>query len=337
MTSNELVLVTGANGHLGNNLVRLLVQKGYKVRASVRNIHNKKSFEGVNCEVIYADITDKDSMIKAMNGVSIVFAVAAVFKLWAKHPKEEIYDTNMKGCRILFEAASFAQVKRIVYVSSIAALNYSSFPVNENSGYNTDRRDMYYNSKNDSEKLAFQLSEKYNIELVTVLPSAMIGSVITDKLSNSNEILKNLISNKIPLETHIYINWIDVKDVAQGCYMAAIKGRKGERYILANEKGMSLTTTIEIANQILPELKLKKPKSVPKFILYSMGYIMGIIAKITGKAPAITEKEVSMFYGLKQDFNISKAKNELEFSPIPSEKALKNAILYMWKNKEHFL
>lgn len=61
------------------------------------------------------------------------------------------------------------------------------------------------------------------------------------------------------------------------------------------------------------------------------------MAKITGKAPTLTEKEISMFYGLKQDFDISKAKNELGFSPISSEETIKNAILYRWKNKERFL
>lgn len=338
MTQNNLVLVTGANGHLGNNLVRLLITKGYQVRASVRNIKNTKPFDGLNCEVVQADITNKNSMVEALRNVETFYAVGAVFKLWAKDPKKEIYDVNLEGCRVMVEAAAEAGVKRIVFVSSIAALDYTKGgAVSEQSGYNPDRRDMYYNSKNDGERLAFDLAKKHNIELVAVLPSAMIGSVISDRLSNSNEILKAILGNKLPIETNITLNWIDVKDVAEGCYLAATKGQSGERYILANEKCMTITKSIEIANELIPELKLKKPIPVPKFVLYLFGALLGLGAKISGKAPAMTTKEVKMFSGLIQDFDISKAKNELGFNPRSSKQALESALLYMWEEKDRLL
>lgn len=338
MTQKNLVLVTGANGHLGNNLVRLLISKGYQVRASVRNIKNTKPFEGLDCEVVQADITDKGSMVRALRGIETFYAVGAVFKLWAKDPQKEIYDVNINGCKVMIEAAAEAGVKRIVYVSSIAALDYTKeLPISENSGYNPDRRDMYYNSKNDGEKLAFELAKKYNIELVAVLPSAMIGGIIIDRLSNSNEILKAILNNKLPIETQITLNWIDVNDVAEGCLLAATKGQPGERYILANEKCMTITESIKLANQLFPELKLKKPIPVPKFILYAFGALLGLGAKISGKAPAMTTKEVNMFYGLVQDFDISKARKELGFNPKPSKQALKSALLYMWQERERLL
>lgn len=160
MAQKNLALVTGANGHLGNNLVRLLIEKGIPVRASVRNIKNKELFSGLNCEVVQADITDKQSLINALRDVDVFYAVGAAFKLWAKDPKKEIYDVNLEGTKLQIEAAAEAGVKRIVYVSSIAALDYSKLPTKENYGYNSDRRDMYYNSKNDGEKLAFELAKK---------------------------------------------------------------------------------------------------------------------------------------------------------------------------------
>lgn len=338
MTQKNLVLVSGANGHLGNNLVRLLISKGYQVRASVRNIKNTKPFEGLDCEVVQADITDKNSMVKALRNVETFYAVGAVFKLWVKDPKKEIYDVNMDGCKVMIEAAAEAGVKRIVYVSSIAALDYTKgIPVNEDSGYNPDRRDMYYNSKNDGERLAFELAKKHNIELVAVLPSAMIGGVIADRLSNSNEILKAILNNKLPVETKITLNWIDVNDVAEGCLLAATKARSGERYILANEKCMTITESIKVANDLIPGLKLKKPTPVPKFVLFLFGALLGLGAKISGKAPAMTTKEVKMFYGLVQDFDIAKARNELGFNPKPSKQALKSALLHMWEERESLL
>ncbi|PTB91832.1 dihydrokaempferol 4-reductase, partial [Marivirga lumbricoides] len=203
MAHKNLALVTGANGHLGNNLLRLLISKGVPVRASVRNIKNKEPFSGLDCEVVQADITDKQSLINALQGVETFYAVGAAFKLWAKDPKKEIYDVNLDGTKNTIEAAAEAGVKRIVYVSSIAALNYSKLPTKESNGYNPDRRDMYYNSKNDGEKLAFELAKKHNIELVAVLPSAMIGSEAFAPLNVSYNIINLVLKKEIPVETNI--------------------------------------------------------------------------------------------------------------------------------------
>ncbi|MGJ1445902.1 NAD-dependent epimerase/dehydratase family protein [Sphingobacterium spiritivorum] len=333
MTNNNLVLVSGANGHLGNNLVRLLVKKGFQVRASVRNIRNKESFKDLNCEVVQADISNKSSFVKALQGVHTFYAVGAVFKLWAKDPQKEIYDVNMFGTRNTIEAAAEAGVKRIVYVSSIAALDYTNLPTKESNGYNPDRRDMYYNSKNDGERLAFQLAGEYGIELVSVMPSAMIGSKAFQPLSVSFNILKLVLTKKIPVDTKITLNWVDVKDVAEGCYLAALKGRAGERYILANEKCMTLTDTTKLARELYPELKLKVPGSVPKFVLFIIAGLMEFSARLKGEAPIITTKEIAMFSGLQQDFDISKSRNELGFNPKNPESALKEALAYLMDNK----
>ncbi len=334
MTKNNVSLVSGANGHLGNNLVRFLLKQGVPVRAAVRNINNRKPFEGLNCELVQADITDKASFVKALQGVETFYSVGAAFKLWAKDPKKEIYDVNMRGTRNTIEAAAEAGVKRIVYVSSIAALDYTHLPTRESNGYNSDRRDMYYNSKNDGEKLAFELAAKMGIELVSVMPSAMIGSEAFLPLNVSYGILKFILNKKIPVDTRITLNWIDVKDVAEGCYLAAEKGRSGERYILANEKCMTITDTTILANRLYPELKLEVPRSVPKGVLFAIAALMEFTARLSGKPPVLTRKDIAMFSGLQQDFDISKSRNELGFNPKGPEKAVKEALDYLIKNPE---
>ncbi|MFI0431250.1 NAD-dependent epimerase/dehydratase family protein [Mariniflexile sp. HMF6888] len=336
MVQKNLALVTGANGHLGNNLVRLLIEKGIPVRASVRNIKNKKPFVGLDCEVVQADITDKQSLINALQDIEVFYAVGAAFKLWAKDPKKEIYDINLSGTKNMIEAAAEAGVKRIVYVSSIAALEYSKLPTKESYGYNTDRRDMYYNSKNDGEKLAFELAKKHNIELVAVLPSAMIGSEAFAPLNVSYNIINLILKKQIPVETNITLNWIDVKDVAEGCYLAATKGKNGERYILANEKCTSIKDTTKNAQELFPELKIKLPMAVPRPILFTVAWFMEIGSMISGKAPLLTTKDIAMFSGLQQDFDISKARTELGFKPKSSAQAVKEAMKYLHENKKRF-
>ncbi len=333
MAQNNLALVTGANGHLGNNLVRLLINKGIPVRASIRSMHKKKPLEGINCEVVQADITDKASLVRALDGVDVFYSVGAVFKLWAKDPKKEIYDVNMLGIKNTVEAAAEAGVRRIVYVSSVAALNFKKLPTKEDYGYNSDRRDWYYNSKNDGEKLAFELAEKLNVDLVAVNPAAMIGSEAHKPISTSYDILKLVLKKEIPVETNITLNWIDVKDVAEGMYLAAQKGRNGERYILANEQCMSLKQTVKVAQEIYPELGIKLPANVPKSLLYTVAWFMELGSKISGKAPLLQVKDVAMFSGLQQNYDISKARTELGFNPTPSKKAVKAAMKYLMENK----
>ncbi|HCA07466.1 NAD-dependent epimerase/dehydratase family protein [Chryseobacterium sp.] len=333
MIKNNLALVSGANGHLGNNVVRLLLKKGIPVRAAVRNTNNTKPFEGLNCEIVQADITDKASFVRALQGVETFYAVGASFKLWAKDPKKEIYDVNINGTHNTIEAAAEAGVKRIVYVSSIAALNYSKLPARESGGYNPDRRDMYYNSKNDGEKLAFELAHKLGIELVSVMPSAMIGSDAFFPLNVSYNILKLILNKEIPVDTKITLNWIDVKDVAEGCYLAAQKGRPGERYILANEKCMTITDTTILVGKLYPELNVKVPGSVPKFLLYAIAGMMELTSKLSGKPPLLTRKDIAMFSGLQQDFDISKSRNELGFNPKSPGQAVEEALDYLMKNK----
>lgn len=334
MAQKNLALVSGANGHLGNNLVRLLIKKGIPVRATVRNLHNKTPFHGLDCEVVQADITDKASFVKALQGVETFYAVGAAFKLWAKDPKKEIYDVNMEGTRNTIEAAAAAGVKRIVYVSSIAALNYSQLPTKESNGYNPDRRDMYYNSKNDGEQLAFKLAGEFGIELVSVMPAAMIGSESFLPLNVSYGILKLILNKQIPMDTRITLNWIDVKDVAEGCYLAAQKGQPGERYILANEQCMTITGTTKLAKELYPALQLKVPGAVPKFMLYAIAGIMEFSARIRHKPPVLTRKDIAMFSGLQQNFDISKARKELGFNPKSPKQAVTEALAYLMEHRE---
>lgn len=329
MGQKNLALVTGANGHLGNNLVRLLLEKGTPVRASVRNFKNTEPFQGLDCEIVQSDITDKNSLVRALQGIETFYAVGAAFKLWAKDPKKEIYDVNLQGTQNMIEAAAEAGVKRIVYVSSIAALNYTQLPTRESYGQNPDRRDMYYNSKNDGEKLAFELAKTHNIELVAVLPSAMIGRESFGSLSVSYNIINMILKKEIPVETGITLNWIDVKDVAEGCNLAATKGINGERYILANEKCTSIKDTTIIAQGLFRELKIKLPIAVPKPLLFLIAWFMEMNSKLSGKAPLLSVKDVAMFSGLQQNFDISKARNELGFNPKPPDVALKDAMIYL--------
>lgn len=334
--SNEISLVTGASGHLGNNLVRLLLFQNIKVRATTRNKNNQEPFKGLDCEVVQADITDRASLKKAFIGVTNLYAVGANFSMWAKNPKKEIYDNNVQGTQNVFDIAKECGVKNIVYVSSVASLDFTKLPANVANGYNKDRSNWYYNSKNDSDKLALALGKEYGIRTVLVLPSAMIGRE-AHKLSYTNNLVLQILNGEIPVDTNVTLNWIDVNDVAFGSYKAMQKGKNGERYILSNEQHTTLQESVKIASELYPELKLSIPKKVPKWLLYAVAGLMEFGSKITRKEPQLQRHYLDMFYGLKQDYDISKSKQELDFNPKPSKQALIDAFKYLkndWKGQK---
>ena len=170
MNNKEIVLVTGANGHLGNNLVRELLNGGRNVRASVRDTNNKKPFESLDCELVYADMLDKKSLLIAFKNVDVLYHVAAVFKHWAKNPEKEILEANLKGTKNVLEAAAECGINKIIYVSSIASLDFSQKIIDETS-WGKEFPNMYFKSKNESEKLAWKLADKLSLNMISVLPS----------------------------------------------------------------------------------------------------------------------------------------------------------------------
>ena len=159
----KINLVTGANGHLGNNLVRALLARGETVRASVRNPENTTPFEGLDCEIVQADLMDKDSLLRALNGVDTLYQVAAVFKHWAPDPQKEIIEPNLQGTRNVLEAAAEQGVRRVVYVSSEVTLEHNASPVNESTWRTEFHNNPYVKSKTESEQLAWQLAEQLRV------------------------------------------------------------------------------------------------------------------------------------------------------------------------------
>ncbi len=230
---SELCLVTGANGHLGNNLVRELVGEGKRVRASVRRVSDTLPFKEVGCEIVSADMLDRASLRRAFEHVDVVYHCAAVFRHWAKYPISEIVKTNLDGTQNILEAAAGMDVKKIVYVSSIVALDKSRAPMNE-LGWNTDFSSPYHHAKTVSERMALELADKLDLWLVSVLPAAMIGPHAYGRLTPAMGLVNSIISNDMRVDIGFVQNLVDVRDVVAGMISAAKNGRKGNRYILGN-------------------------------------------------------------------------------------------------------
>jgi dihydroflavonol-4-reductase len=322
---NQVSFVTGANGHLGNNLVRLLLSKGETVKAGVRDIKNTDAFTELDCELVYAEMLDEQAMLDALKGVDILYHVAAVFKHWAKDPQSEIVQANLKGTEIVLKAAAKNGVSKIVYVSSVAAVGHDGNALDEHH-WNTETENAYYHSKIISEQKAWRLAKELNLQMVSVLPSAMVGPNASN-LTDTMQFIESIRLKKLPFDPNFHFNFVDVRDVAKGLHAAGIKGRNGQRYILANENSSDLKQIIEAANTIKSRYR-NLPKA-PKWLLFFVAWCMEIKSKFDGKPADMINSQIHLFYGVKQEYNISKAKRELGFSPRSDINALKAAFTYL--------
>ncbi len=170
------VLVTGATGFVGANLARLLVADGYRVRVLARPASGLQALAGCRVEIFRGDILDPDALAPALERCSIVFHVAADYRLWARDPRE-IYRNNVDGTRTVFEACERAGVGRVVYTSSVGTLG---LPKDGGPGTETtpvaleDMIGHYKRSKFLAERVAEEFAAR-GLPMVIVNPSNPIG------------------------------------------------------------------------------------------------------------------------------------------------------------------
>ncbi len=323
----NLCLVTGANGHLGNNLVRALLEQGHRVRAGVRDLTNTEPFQGLACELVYAELEDLAAMRKALQGVEVLYQVAAVFKHWSLDPEAEIVRPNVEGTRIVLEAAAQAGVKRVVYVSSVAAVGHNGQALNEDN-WNQDLSNPYYRSKILSEQKAWQVAQAHGLSMVVVLPSAMVGPN-AQRLTDTMAFIDDIHKKAVPLDPNFHFNFVDVRDVANACIMAAQHGIAGQRYILANQHSSPFSAIVDAANSV--KSGYKPPPVAPKWLLLAVAWCTEWVARLTGKPANLTLSQVQTFYGVKQEYDIAKARSELAFRPRSPAIALQETFAYLQK------
>ena len=223
------VLVTGASGFLGWHIARLLIERGYQVRALCRP---NSQIRELNVERVDGDLRDPESLKRAAQGCRQVFHVAADYRLWSKNPAG-LYQSNVEGTRHLLAASAHAD--RIVYTSTVGCIG---MPANQSGDETTpvsidDMTGHYKRSKWLAEQVALEAA-RAGQPVVIVNPTAPIGDHDT-KPTPTGKIIVDFLSNKLPAFVDTGLNLVDARDVALGHLQAAEKGRIGERYILGCE------------------------------------------------------------------------------------------------------
>lgn len=321
----ELVLVTGGSGFLGSSVVRALIARGSRVRALARSTSPRANFQGLACEVVTGDLTDRGSLKAALRGVRYLFHVAADYRLWARDPSV-ILRANVEGTRNLMEEALRAGVERIVYTSSVAALRVAGAtgPVDETAALAAEEAiGTYKRSKTMAERAVEALILKDKLPAVIVNPTTPIGPRDI-RPTPTGRILLDAARGKIPAFVDTGLNFAHVDDIAEGHLLAFERGRIGERYILGGEN-LSLRELLGVVAGLTgrraPRLKL------PRGPLYPLAFGAETFARLTGKEPLLTVDGLRMSR-YHMFFTSAKAERELGYRSRPAREGVIDALAW---------
>lgn len=325
-----LVLVTGANGHIGANVVRALLVKGHKVRAFVRNNADLRGLDGLQIEHFHGDVMDQSALVSAATGCDAIIHLAAVYKTIAKTP-EEIVEPAIKGAENVFAAAATAGIKRIVYTSSVASVGFSYDPNTLRSGsdWNEDPQNPYYIAKTRSEQKAQELAKKHNIHLVVICPAIVLGGY-DYRITPSNQLVMDWLNGK----GQTYkggLNLVDVRDVAQAHVEALDKGQNCQRYILGGEN-----IEVKKIGELVRKMTGIKPLYLPfgRSATLVTAKVVEKLCKLIGVTPPFTYDlvyEVAERYAY---YDTSATQTDLGIIPRNAKEALQSSIEWLLKTNK---
>lgn len=324
------IIVTGANGFLGSWVCRSFEKKGYDVSALVRKSADLSELSEFKGNLVYGDITEPDSLLKAFTGVEAIFHLAGVIA-YRKSDRKLMEKVNVQGTENVLSAMNSCKVKKLLHVSSVVAIGAGFSPteiLTEESKFNLSHLNLgYFETKKKAEELVQQARKNYDIHPVIVNPSTIYGAGDAKKGSRKTQV--KVAQGKFPFYTSGGVNVAHVEDVVNGIQLAFEKGRVGERYILAGEN-----LTIQQLFQKIAKASGVKPPSIkmPNSVLHGLGF-MGDRLQDIGLTSSLSSENAwtaTMFHW----FSAQKALSELGFKSRSADQAIEESVLWMKKNQK---
>ncbi len=324
--STMTIVVTGASGHVGANLVRLMLERGHTPRVLVHK--DQRALHGLDVEVVHGDVRDLASLEKAFAGGKMVFHLAALISLFIDEwPLLEAI--NIRGTENVLRACQSCGVKRLVHFSSIEALSPVPLdePLDESRALNTRRRATPYGrSKAAAERLVRRAMDE-GANAVILNPTAMIGPNDFGP-SAMGQVLLDLAGRKLPALINGGFDWVDIRDVIRAAMTAAEKAPPGSRYLLSGH-WRSLSALAEIVHSITG---VAPPGFVCPMWLARMGAPFAELgARLTGTRPRYSRASLRAIRG-NRNISHAKATAELAYQPRPLEQTLADAFTWMQAN-----
>ncbi len=320
----RVALVTGASGFIGSHLVKLLVDEGVHVRALVQDGVPLQNLNGLPIEQVTGDLLDPASLKRALEGCDTVFNLAAIFAYWLPKPAL-MYQVNVEGVSSLMSAALEAGVKRVIHTSSIASIGTAPGveSADETTAFNNwETADDYVLSKYVGELEALKFNAK-GLPVVVVNPAFPFGA--NDIAPTPTGLLiQRYAAGQNPFVFHGGMNVVDVRDVARGHWLAALRGRPGERYILGGHN----VSYRDFSARVCEYAGVKPPRwEVPTAPFAAVGRVLEWVSNnITHRPPLMVDKGLRYATERYLYVDTSKARAELQYEPGPFEDALREAV-----------
>ncbi|MDF1565918.1 MAG: NAD-dependent epimerase/dehydratase family protein [Deltaproteobacteria bacterium] len=226
------VAVTGANGHIGAQVTRALVEAGHEVAVLLREGSDRRGLAGLEVQEHLGDILDPGSLEAAFAGAEVVFHLAAAHLNHTKDPAD-IERPAVEGTRNVVAAARAAGVRRLVHTSTGATVGFAKDPERplDERHRMESAKSSYIRGKIVSEREALAASGD-ELEVVVLNPSGVFGP-FDHRLTPATRSIIDLLQGGL---TFFSVCFTDVRDVARAHLLAAERGRAGERYLITGEQ-----------------------------------------------------------------------------------------------------
>ncbi len=323
------LLVTGADGLLGSNIVRVALEEGYTVRVFVLPDSPSQTLRDLPVERIEGNLLDKAAVERAVSGCDYVIHAAANTNVWPS--RGAIYrKVNEEGTRYVAEACRREGVKRMVYIGSAASFpsGTKQQPADESvpmadTGYGLD----YIDSKRKAQEYLLAEAKEKGFPALIVCPTFMFGPY--DSKPSGGAMIVGVVKRQAPgYPISGGKNFVHARDVAVAAVHALTKGRVGEMYIAGHEN-LSYKEVFEKIGRIAG---VKPPTlPLPSFVLLGVGALGSFFGKLFGFQPKITLPMARVACD-GQYFSSAKAVRELDMPQTPIEEAIEEAINWMKEN-----
>ncbi|MBU2915521.1 NAD-dependent epimerase/dehydratase family protein [Reichenbachiella agariperforans] len=296
------VLVTGGAGFMASWLVKYLLDDGYKIRVTVRDMHNEDRYRHLtkiaerskgSLEIFEADLLDPDAFKGCMTGCNVVFHTASPYKITGiKNPQKELIDPSLEGTRNVLEAVNKAHsVKKVIFTSAISAIYGDATDIDglEEESFNEAHWNKSSNlkyqplgfAKTVAEREAWRIHDAQSRwKMATLNPSLCLGPSLTNySQSGSFDFIRQLadgtFASGVPDLQH---GLVDVRDVAHAHIFAAQDEYATGRFLLVNEV-MSLLQLAKFLHKKFGEEFDFPRKELSSRMLYFFGFTKGFSRK----------------------------------------------------------
>jgi dihydroflavonol-4-reductase len=304
------IAVVGASGLIGNNVCRALLEKGFKVKGLI-HVHSN-SLERLEVEKVRGDILDIAGLCKFFQGVDVVFHAAG--KISIDGDKDgSVRAVNVSGTKNVVEACLASEVKKLIYFSSIHALQQQpEEELDETRALVGEEGFLHDVAKSDAEK-EVRKGIAQGLEAIILNPTAAIGP-FDFQPSLLGQGLLALYNRKIPTLIDGGFDWVDVRDIAKAAIAAMEKGIPGERYVLS---GMWKTVK-ELALLVQEITGIPAPKFTSPLWLARMGVPLAKAYSFITHTPMLyTQETLEVLIRCNRNISSLKARRELGFYPRP--------------------